>query len=432
MICGFPTTKSVQVSVHPSTNPRSLSSMLGIASRIAQRMGIQHESNNSKYPVLEAEMRRRLWWSFILFDARISELSDYRTTLLAPTWDCKIPLNVNDFDIRPEMKEPPAVQGKITEGLFALLRCEIGEFVRHSSFHLEFTNPSLKRVAKDLPEGGNLDALEKIIEKGYLDHCDSQNPLHFMTIWMTRSTLSKHRLLEYYSRCCYESQAAKQSDTPMVYAFKVLESDTKIISSPLTKGFAWFLHSHFPLPAYIHIVQELIKQPTRAEAKHAWEVMSDNYEARFAASSLVGTSDFVSNPVFNTFTKILLQAWDALENASKNLGASGQEALVPPRIVSNLKMRMAEKAQNEQNSNMEQQLGDFTNVDITDLLMSMPMGFGNPNSGYGMTGADTYPVDQMPLPNRNIPGQSPALPIAQMHQMSWASMAWAFRERRGW
>ncbi|CEJ56032.1 hypothetical protein PMG11_02258 [Penicillium brasilianum] len=422
------------VSVHPNTDPRSLSSMLGIASRIAQRMGIQFESNNSKYPVFEAEMRRRLWWSFVLFDARVSELSDYRTTLLAPTWDCKIPLNVNDSDIRPEMKEPPAEQGKITEGLFALLRYEIGEFIRHSSFHLEFTNPSLKHVAKDLPGDGNLDTLEKIIEEGYLDHCDSQNPLHYMTIWMMRSTVSKQRLLEYYSRSCYGSQKARESDFPMLYAFKILESDTKIMSSPLTKGFTWFLHSHFPLPAYIHVVQELIKQPTRPEAQQAWEVMSDNYEARFNASSLVGSSDFVGNSVLKTFTKILLQAWDALENASKNLGTSGRDPLVPPRIVSNLKMRMAERAQNEQHSNMEQQLGDLTNADINDLLRSMPMGFGNPNSGYGMTGAYSFSgIDPVPVPDPNIPDQSPALSVAQMHQIGWASRAWAFRERRrGW
>jgi hypothetical protein len=247
-----------------------------------------------------------------MFDARISELSDYRTTILAPTWDCKIPLNVNDFDLRPEMKEPPLVQGKVTEGIFTLLRCEIGEFIRHSSFHLDFTNPSLKAVAKDLPGGGNFDTLEKMIEKGYLDHCDSHNPLHFMTIWMMRCTLSKYRLLQYYSQCYSGPQTKRQNDTAMLYAFRVLESDTRIMSSPLTKGYRWLLLSYFPLPAYIHIVQELIKQPTRPEAKQAWEVMSDNYEVRFTAASLLGSH------IFKTFAKIILQAWEALEKAWKD------------------------------------------------------------------------------------------------------------------
>jgi hypothetical protein len=389
-------------------------------------MGIHYESNNSKYPVLEAEMRRRLWWSFVLFDARISELSDYRTTILAPTWDCKIPLNVNDFDLRPEMKEPPPVQGKVTEGIFTLLRCEIGEFIRHSSFHLDFTNPFLKPVAKELPGGGNFDALEKMIEKGYLDHCDPHSPLHFMTIWMMRCTLSKYRLLQYYSRCSSGPPAKRQSDTAMLYAFRALESDTKIMNSPLTKGYRWLLLSYFPLPAYIHIVQELIKQPTRQEAKQAWEIMSDNYEVRFTNTSRLGSH------VFKTFTKIILQAWEALEKAWKDVQPARQEPLVPPRIVANLKRRMAETAENEQNSNMEQLFGEFTNIEVTDLLMPNPMGFGNHNSVYPMTGPDNYSgAGQVLLPISNTPGQSSSLSTAEMHQMTWASM-WGFRERRGW
>lgn len=397
--------------------------MLGIASRIARRMGMQYESNNSKYPVLEAEMRRRLWWSLVLFDARISELSDYKTTILTPTWDCKIPLNVNDFDLRPEMKEPPPVQGKVTEGIFALLRCEIGEFIRHSSFHLDFTNPSLKPVAKELPGGGNFDAFEKMIEKGYLDHCDSQNPVHFMTIWMTRCTLSKYRLLQNYSRCYSGPQTKRQSDTAMLYALRVLESDTKLMNSPLTKGYIWLLLSYFPLPAYIHIVQELIKHPTHPEAKQAWEVMSNNYEVRFTGANLL------SSHIFKTFTKILLQAWEALEKAWKDFEPARREPLVPPRIVMSLKRKMAETAQNEQN---EQLFDEFTNIDVTDLLMPVPIGFGNSNPVYPMTRPDTYSwAGQVPLPISNAPEQSSSLSVAEMHQMSWASM-WSFRERHGW
>lgn len=401
--------------------------MLGIASRIAQRMNLQYESNNSKYPILEAEMRRRLWWSFVLFDARISELSHYRSTTLSPTWDCKIPLNVNDFDLCLEMKEPPAVQGKITEALFAQLRCEIGEFIRHSSFHLDFTNPSLKPVAKALPGGGNLDALEDIIEKEYLEHCNSQIPLHFMTIWLMRCTLSKHRLLEYYSRCSFEPRTERSTDTPMLYAFRVLECDTKIMSSPLTKGYTWFLHSHFPLPAYIHIVQELIKTPTRPEAQQGWDVMSDNFEARFRGSNFVGKT------VFKPFAKIILQAWEALEKGFEASESSAQGPLVPPRIVSNLKRRMAEITQDELTTSMEQQFNEFSNSDVTDLLMSVPMGFGNPNPLYGMAGPDSYAgIDPAPLPNPSHPGQTPTISRADMHQMTWASMSWAFHERCGW
>lgn len=125
-------------------------------------------------PALEAEMRRRLWWSLMLFDTRICEMADYKAMMLTPTWDCRAPLNVNDFDLQPEMKDPPAVQGKSTEAIFAVVCSEMGEFVRHSAFHLDFISPALKTVAKavqrgPVPEGGELVTLEKTIEDKYLN-----------------------------------------------------------------------------------------------------------------------------------------------------------------------------------------------------------------------------------------------------------------------
>lgn len=107
-------------------------------------------------------MRRRLWWSLVLFDNRICEMADYKASNLLPTWDCKIPLNVNDFDLQPEMKTGPTMHGNPSEALFAVVRSEVGNFTRRSSFHLDFTNPALKTVAKEnpLPAAGSLPAFE--------------------------------------------------------------------------------------------------------------------------------------------------------------------------------------------------------------------------------------------------------------------------------
>jgi Fungal specific transcription factor domain len=99
--------------------------MLDAAIRIAQRMGIHKESTYAKCTALEAEMRRRLWWLLIIFDHRIAEMSDQTITMLTPTWNCRTTLNVNDFDLRLEMKTPPEVHEKPTEALFAVVRSEL-------------------------------------------------------------------------------------------------------------------------------------------------------------------------------------------------------------------------------------------------------------------------------------------------------------------
>ena len=376
-------------------------------------MGIHSESALAKCTAIEAEMRRRLWWSLVLFDSRISEIANSKTITLDPTWDCKIPLNVNDSDLQPAMKEPPAIQGKSTEAIFAVVRSELGEFIRHTVFHLDFTSPALKPIAKHLPsgpapEGDELAKLEEMIEDQYLKSCDQENPIHFMTIWTTRAYLAKCRLLEHHSR--YSSTAVRrteaQHDAATSHALRTLECDTKIMTSPLTKGFLWLNQFHFPFPAYIQIVQDLRRRPISEQARYAWEVMSDNFEAWFHSQLKDDT------PFLQIFTKMVLQAWEAGEAASKQLG----ETLTPPRIVSSVRHTLAQTAPHARNTDKEQpniimDMGfDEFPMPIDFATQSLPYSMGMQDD-YAMMGPDIYP---------DIPGQAPL--EAHMDQVDWTAL----------
>ncbi|OAP64447.1 hypothetical protein AYL99_00419 [Fonsecaea erecta] len=335
------------ISLKPNTLPQSLSSMLAVAIRIAQRMGIHNESALARYTMLEAEMRRRLWWSLVLFDTRISEIANSKTVTLDPTWDCKIPLNVNDSDLRPEMTKLPAMQGNTTEALFAVVRGELGEVIRHSSFHLDFIAPALKTNANTLQsgpegEGSELAKLEGAIEDRYLKYCDPEHPLHLMTMWTTRAQLAKYRLLEHHSRCSGSParQTDAQRDAATMHALRMLECDTKVMSSPLTKGFRWLSSCHFPFPAYIQIAQDLRSRPVNPQARRAWDVMSENYEVWFS-------SDFLQDgPFFRLFTNLILQAWKAYETGPKQF----ENMFTLPKIVSSIRHTLSQIAQPEQDA----------------------------------------------------------------------------------
>src|SRR5271168_2029549 len=117
---------------------------------------------------------------------------------------------------------------------------------------------------------------------------------------MTQAYLAKCHLLEHHSKYSSSSvhQTDAQRDAAISHALRMLECDTKFMTSPLTKGFLWLVHFHFPFPAYIHIVQDLRKRPIEEHAEKAWEVMSDNYEARFMNME----QDDI--PLFNVFSRI--------------------------------------------------------------------------------------------------------------------------------
>ncbi|KAF7176468.1 hypothetical protein CNMCM7691_002786 [Aspergillus felis] len=312
------------VSVWPQTDPRSLSSTLAAAIRIAQRMGLHIKSSYARYTAVEAEMRRRLWWSLVILDHRICEMSDYKVTTLTPTWDCLIPLNVNDFEIRTDTNSCPTNSEKPTEALFAVVRSELADLIRHTTFHINFVNPLLAAVAKakdprqtSIPANCEMLTIQKAIEEKYLAFCGPTDPLHYMTIWTTRGYIARNRLLEHYGRHS-TSPATQQTDAQrnaaLSYALEMLECDTRLRVSPLTRRYLWLVDFHVPALAYIHVLNDLKKRPTASHAGKAWQAMSENYEARAMRPKPSGQS------VFTVFARVVLQAWGARETFLREQG----------------------------------------------------------------------------------------------------------------
>ncbi|KAF2168448.1 hypothetical protein M409DRAFT_21198 [Zasmidium cellare ATCC 36951] len=337
------------VSVRSNTDPRSLGALLGVAIRLAQRMGIHTESSNAKCSPFEAELHRRLWWALVLFDNRICEMSDMKATMLAPTWNCKPPLNVNDFDIRPEMTSLPTAHRIPTEALYAVVCSELGNHARHSASYLDCNGPT-PEVWKGRPNhtSRTLDEIHQALENKYFSLCNPENPIHYLTIWTARGFLAKYRLYEHYSLASRSQtpQTTTQRDAAIIHAITILDCDTRLASSLLTKGFFWQLYFNFPFPSYMHIVSDLQKRPLAEPAERAWRAMSENCEARFK-------SDTDVNLGFKLFSRSVLQAWEAREKAVRELGNPIE---VLPSIVEAIQRRRT--GQTPKGPEHDQQLDD--------------------------------------------------------------------------
>ncbi|KAL6233618.1 hypothetical protein BDW75DRAFT_184788 [Aspergillus navahoensis] len=347
-------------------DPRTLSTVLGIAVRTAKRMGLHSESRCARYPPFEAELRRRLWWALILLDARIGEMADYRTaTLLSPLWDCKIPTNVSDFDLRPDMKDVPTAHGQSSEAFFLVTRYAMADCIRNFSFHLDFTCPPLKAVAREVHRNSGreyyeLDALETMMEERYFRFCDSENPLHAITILMAKGWLAKCRLFEYYSKYSTGRQLNAQRDTAVLYAITMLECDTKILLNAGASRYLWLVHLYFPFPAYIHLLQNLRRRPLNSQMERSWNSLSENFEAR---SNLLRRMS--PGLQFCALSSTVVEAWEATESA---LRQSGQQAS-QPKIVTFMKSRLAK---DNVHSRMENSSGATSFDDHTPAWANQP------------------------------------------------------------
>lgn len=248
-----------------------------------------------------------------------------------------------------------------------------------------------------------------MIEDSHLKFCNPENPLHFMTIWTARGHLAKNRLLEQYSRFPMSvEQTDVQRDAAISHARSMLECDTNLMISPLTKRCLWFYHFYFPLPAYSHIVQDLRMQPVSDHAEKTWEVMSDNYDARF---SFLGQDE---NPPYKIFTKLIFQAWGAREAAFKQ----SRLPLVPPRFVSGIKGKMTQTTQDVTDACTEHP-DDVFGKDL-DFSMSMLTDSGCQNLLYGMRGQGYVGSESRPY--HNMPGQ--ATLDVDLSDLKWTPVDW--------
>jgi hypothetical protein len=380
---------------------------MAIAIRIAQRMGYHSECSNAKCNPLTAELRRRLWWSLVIFDNRICEVADYKPATLAPIWDCSPPMNVNDFDLLAEAKSPPPVCDRPSEALFAVVRSEMSDFIRHSAFHLDYIDPLLTQLAKAKTAAGrtspsgrrSLSELQRTVE-AIFKRCDPQSPIQFLTMWTARGFLARIQLLEH----CWRRKSLPTSpglpdsphDPAISYACTMLDCDTQLMASPLTKGFVWHLESfNFPFLAYTYILQRLKKQPDD-QADRAWESMSDNYEARGIDSAVFGNHCLIfrNHPFFTILARMVMVAWEARE------AMLVQQNIAPemPRIVARVKDKLEEIRL--EFALQRKCAATAANLDISAMPRSAPVNFGgtapgaqspfgDPTTGYPYSGMDS-------------------------------------------
>jgi hypothetical protein len=165
-------------------DPRSLFCLSGCVVRIAQRMGLSTDGTNYAIPPFEVEMRRRLWWQIVLIDIRAAELSGAGPAMLMYTWNTKLPSNINDSDLFPDMREPPVERPGITEMIFVRVRCEGVQLVQQTR----------ARTGCYVLKDDVIDDLEQRIEQEYLKYCDPLIPLHLLALMTARTSLCKLRI----------------------------------------------------------------------------------------------------------------------------------------------------------------------------------------------------------------------------------------------
>ncbi|KAM4056646.1 fungal specific transcription factor [Hirsutella rhossiliensis] len=419
-------------------DPRQVFCLIGMAVRMAHRMGLHRDPGAFGLPPFEIEQRRRLWWTIVGYDRRIGEMTGSTVTALSSGGDCKIPLNVNDSDLHVDGKDMPTPHSGPTEMLFALTRIEIAMAVSSNSNRDSFKMnnpekaspvpqgtpskppvPTIRIAGQDSPSY-TLDGYCAHIEGTYLTQCDPKIPLHFFTLTMTRQNLCKMRVIGFLVRM-HNAEAMPlkeiERDSLSLQATQMIEYDNVVQSSESLQPFRWYAMHHFPFPAYMFLVQELRNRVSGPLVERAWDAIAANYNLRGLLSNL-------HSPMHTAFGNLFLKAWDAHEASQLSNGRQ----VTQPRFITILRERAEKRrqarAENRHDPSLEQAPVDFPR-----------------SQGLGLTPADSESATSMMTPpsvDHSMMGAGMAPPTApdagpaqETGDMDWSYLVSGYQDAGG-
>lgn len=233
-------------------------------------------------------MRRRLWTHLAQFEYRAQELAGAGKSLVTPVADAQAPLNVNDSELDPDMKQMPLEHTGITEMAFMRMRWEIPHFflraraaaMGDSSYDGDWgviagTDVQLAEKDKLLCE------FENQLREKFLKHCDNVVPLHLMTSTVAQMLICKVRLMArhprfYFGKYMDISQAEKES--VFDNAVRMLELANILQSSKNLEGFQWHARTYFQAEGVLHVLNELGHRFSGSKVDHAWKVTNELFK----------------------------------------------------------------------------------------------------------------------------------------------------------
>ncbi|KAJ6144381.1 hypothetical protein N7470_008276 [Penicillium chermesinum] len=249
-------------------------SMDGLVVRIAQGLGLHRDGTNFGLKPFETEMRRRLWWHICLMDIRSSEDHGSDPLIHENMFDVRLPLNVNDEDLYPEMVEPPQERVACTDVTFCLIRCEITGALRRANYTCRGSSSLLTKP----PQPTAL--LSGRIEERYIQYCNMDVPIHWASATVARLILAKLWLIIHHPMTRKDRQANLPKATRhslFMTSIELLEFGRLLETDPKTARWGWLFRCNVQWHAVAFVLSEICVRPICPVTDRAWNAVNGIY-----------------------------------------------------------------------------------------------------------------------------------------------------------
>ena len=271
------------VCVRRADDTRYVWTLTGLLIRIAIAQGCHRDGQQFGLSPFDTEMRRRLWWQLCTLDVRASEDHGSDPTIIEQSFDTKFPLNINDEDITPGMKEWPEEHEGATEITFDLIRYSVSTTVRRLSYAPAGPGPCRVRSAGLSLEDKEhmIEDLHQYLEKKYLRHLDTSVPLHWVSATVARLIMAKMWLIVHHPFSRSDGGAGLPQTTKdrlFLTSIEVIEFSRLLETEKTTIKWGWLFRTYVQWHALAFVLSQLCTRTTGPEIDKAWMVIEGVFD----------------------------------------------------------------------------------------------------------------------------------------------------------
>ncbi|KAI1264232.1 hypothetical protein F5Y18DRAFT_391457 [Xylariaceae sp. FL1019] len=279
---------------------RTVWSLTALAAHLARGMGVHRDGTLFNLRPFDTEIRRRIWHHLYLLEYRSTEYHGCEPIIMDGTFDVRLPLNINDTDLSPDMTEFPEEREGATDMTFFHIRCEamtvLGKLYRNTKGRgtdNSYTLQDRLQVLDDFEQWA----------KGYATRCDTADPLLFLTKKVSQFVVWRNKIFFYYIELVRRKQAAEErarnadattspqpdepTETPSTAvlrdhlfetAINMLEASCEVLTDTRLQRWNWHTRTYLQWYSIVFVISEICTRPPSPLCDRAWYYASAVYD----------------------------------------------------------------------------------------------------------------------------------------------------------
>ncbi|KAH7123271.1 hypothetical protein B0J13DRAFT_152178 [Dactylonectria estremocensis] len=296
----------------------------GLAIRAAESIGLHRDGKKLNLSPFESELRRRLWWHLVARDGRAAEDHGLSNTYsLALMTGVDIPLNLEDVDLYPDMKELPPPRAGWTRMTLTLVNLKVAR----ACVHLLESSPPVGTPRESFRAEVISEA--KAAMASVLGRCNYVIPQQRMTVTVSHFVLRKLDLVSRQRESMSTSDTSElATEENLLEALSILEEAEHMWDDDLLRPFRWSMRAYPQFHMMLYILWYLCVRPQGVSTLRALNAVGHHLEKTRAMDACA------TNESKWTVLAALKSKAISIMNASKDQDSPGVErACLTPQPV---------------------------------------------------------------------------------------------------